>query len=90
MTKAQADHWAKSRAKGRWHFVFFNGVLIWGGTSALILSTFLSVLNGQDFARTLMLAAPLSVGVGFIWGLMAWRSTEIRYTKFQATQDETS
>ncbi|WP_189498607.1 hypothetical protein [Algimonas arctica] len=90
MTRSQADQWAKSRVKGRWHFVFFNGVLVWGGTSALILSTFLSFLNDQDFARTFMLAAPLSMVGGFIWGLMAWRMTETRYNKFQATQDETS
>lgn len=88
MTQEQADQWAKTRLKGRWHFIMVTGVFVWGGVTALIWSAFLSVFSEQGFMGALTLALPLCLVGGFSWGLLTWTLTNRRYKKYSATQDE--
>jgi len=41
MTQEQADQWVKTRAKGRWHFILLQGVLLWGGVTAILWFAFM-------------------------------------------------
>lgn len=90
MTKEQADQWAITRAKGRWHFIFVWGVLFWGGVTAGLWSAFMSVFSDQGFVGVVMIALPIFMIGGFVWGLLMWTGTNRSYAKYQATQDETS
>lgn len=89
MKKEQADQWAKTREKGRWHFIFVWGVLFWGGVTAILWSVFMSVFSDQGFVGVVKVALPIFMIGGFVWGLLMWTGANRLYKKYLATQDET-
>lgn len=88
MTQEQADQWAKTHAKGRWHFILIQGVLLWGGVTAVLWSAFMSVFSDQGFIGVVVIALPLFMAGGFFWGLFMWRSTHRRYEAFNAKEND--
>lgn len=88
-TKEQAELWKKTRAKGRWYFIFVWGVLFWGGVTAGLWSAYMSVFGDKGFFEVLSIALPLFMIGGFVWGLLMWSGANRSYKKYKADQDDT-
>jgi len=80
VTKAQADRWKKTKVKGRWHYVFFFGVLFWGiGVSLLTSAITVLIEDGlitetflENFLDKLKSALPTFMIAGGFFGLFMW------------------
>ena len=68
--------------RGRNHFIFVKGALLWGGTTAL-LYVFLMwyfVPNNEGYSSLPFSLILFSIA-GIIWGYLAWRSAEKQFKK---------
>ena len=76
-TKKQADRWERIKARGRWNYVFFCGVLGFGILTAILVSASEVLLpygqsSDQTFLGALKTALPTFMIAGFFWGLIMW------------------
>ena len=77
---ARWQEWEKVRLKGSRHFIWFNGVLIFGLVPAALFS---AVVVGFNFSTPSIIPIafiifPIS---GYIWGLIVWRLSEGGFAK---------
>lgn len=70
----QRARWLQVRAKGRWHFILWRGVVGWGLLTAILFSILVSVTNENiGFIEVLLIAAIAFPIGGFFWGLAMWQ-----------------
>lgn len=85
------DTWEQTRQKGKWHFVFWNGVVLWGLPMALLQlfvfveppspsSWFYSATSRYPVSWVLFLLA-LGGLFGLIYGLFVWSKHEREHEK---------
>ena len=79
------ERWAKTRAKGFWRFVLFNGVVVWGGVMTLFLGVLMPYLNHTS--RSLPLAAAVCLSGGLLWGVLTWLLSERMYSRNQPSRE---
>ena len=76
------EKWERIRKKGKWHFIFVHGALLWGLCTALTLSIlFLLVfgpMTGEQFRFWIVLPIALIICPlgGIAWGYSRWARTE--------------
>ncbi len=74
--------WEKIRQKGKWHFIFFRGVLGWGFVMYIFMTWFPILMNQQSINRFFVIwTAGLWLFFGFLWGLVTWHWCEKIYLK---------
>ncbi|QEL19011.1 hypothetical protein [Limnoglobus roseus] len=70
MTPKQAKRWATTRAKGRSRFIWFNGVLVWGLTMAVVWPVAMAAVQGWDRLPLLMACAIVGFPIaGYYFGV---------------------
>ena len=87
------NQWEKTRARGRWHYVLFTG-LIWGVFTA-IFSRLLALIFERDLTfeeQFLSLDFLLYTGMftliaGPLFGLFTWSLSERRYQRLKGRAD---
>ena len=70
-----ATHWPAIRARGRWRFVLLRGLALWGGLMFLGMAALVAFRLGLQHPRlplVLVLALPLCLFGGLVWGLLTW------------------
>jgi hypothetical protein len=74
------QEWEKVRMKGSRHFIWFNGVLIFGLGSAALFSVVVVGFNflSPSIIPIAFLIFPIS---GYFWGLIVWRLSESGFAK---------
>lgn len=78
------QRWEKTRQRGKWKFVLFNGVLFWGGPMFIVM-TF--VVNRRTEKPGLIAISALIWALGgLLFGLAIRTISERRYQKFLAKQ----
>jgi hypothetical protein len=88
MTRKQIEWWARTRAKGRAHFVWLRGVTGFGLSMTIVFWLATAALSGwsrliSEIPRDLIVFS----AAGFVWGMMTWHLTEYIYKR--ATRRET-
>lgn len=81
------QRWEKTRQRGKWKFILFNGVLCWGAPMFFVMTFVLN--RGGDKAATpglIAISALIWTLGGMLFGLTIWTISERRYQKFLATQ----
>lgn len=76
------EKWAKTREKGKQHFVLVNGVLGWGVSTAIfwtLLMEFLDPLENIWVRPTIALIIFPIAGIAF--GHLTWNKSEKAYEK---------
>jgi len=72
--------WESIRAKGTTRFIWVNGFVLWGLSTAIIWSVAMYLINPQQNTWSRPLAAlvlfPL---LGVVWALWVWSSSEKKY-----------
>lgn len=84
MTKDRAAKWAKTRAKGKWRFVWRTGVLSWG---FIMCAIFVGMQAAQHLNRILFIVAlnvPVWGCAGFLFGLTTWLHSEWSFKRYLA------
>lgn len=59
-------------AKGKWHYIFFHGVLGWGVTTAVLFSLAQYYFNEVSFVDSLKLSMVIFPIGGVFWGAFMW------------------
>ncbi len=91
MNKKQKEEWAKVRAKGRKQYILVNGILIMGGTFAIlgfVILQFIELLEAYWFntprvpinwTRDVFFAVFIGVCLGLTNGMGVWSAKERAY-----------
>ena len=81
------DAWADARKKGKWHFVFFKGVLGWGVPMFLVMAcgpVFLGFPYWADPTRFYWVWEPLLwVSAGLFYGMATWHTSEKFFLRYE-------
>ena len=82
MKPAQVAKWEKTRARGRTRFIVVYGVLLWGLSTAALM-TLVFAVQGQDdwLLRGLFIFVLFPLIGGPMFGLFLWWWTERRYSR---------
>ena len=81
------QRWEKTRQRGKWKFILFNGVLCWGAPMFFVMTFFVNRRADRPLTpEILAVSAVLWALGGFLFGLTIWTISERRYQKFLATQ----
>ncbi len=72
MDSAKQLKFEKFISKGKWHYIFFHGVLGWGVMTAILFSIFQYYFNGENFLETIKFALVLFPIAGVVWGASMW------------------
>ncbi len=82
------EKWQRTRAKGRAHFIWFNGFLVWGFTTAITWSVIMSFISPVDpwWLRFAIALAAFPLG-GLGWAAYVWKKSEARYQQWQQELD---
>lgn len=75
--------WEVSRSKGRWHYIFFSGVLMWGVPMFLALTVFSRQADRHTVPGLIIGAIACSIG-GVLFGALVWFFSERRYKRLTA------
>ena len=59
-------------SKGKWHFVFWRGVVGWGIPTALLFKLIISLIGDQPFTDGLVTALIIFPIGGIFFGLSMW------------------
>ena len=83
MNEKQFRRWAKTRQKGRTHFIWVRGVLICG-----VLATVLNLFLWSNNVSPLLAIILVIIGCicGYFWGVWMWELIEKRYFKYMETK----
>ena len=78
--KRQLKKWEKLRRRGKQSFIFYRGVLRWGGIM-FVLSMFTNVFGRHmkvewRLVASFLIACPLA---GYVWARCIWHVNEIRF-----------
>jgi len=82
IAEKQRQSWLKMRQGGRFHFVFYRGVLMWGGTMFVVFVAATAFLLRHDLQRLpalVALNALIWIIGGFVWGTWVWIGCEKRF-----------
>lgn len=85
-TEHQRERARKVRARGRWHFIFWRGVVGWGVPTAVIFSALMAWLDEGGsfqvgFLTHFVLAIVLFPIGGIFWGAYMWRWLERQWAR---------
>jgi len=86
----QHQKWATVRKKGRWHFILYRGVLIWGGLMFLLMCAspvffgFPHSAASTPWYRTWNVI--LWAVAGFAFGFATWTCSEKMYTRAEGNE----
>jgi hypothetical protein len=82
MDEEQVEWWARTRTKGRAHFVWVSSVLVFGLALTAASLIALALFSGWDRAATkLPVALAMSLVGGYVRGVWTWRFMERRYAE---------
>jgi len=78
------EKWKETRLKGKAHFVWVRGFLIWGVTTALLWSIIMHVFRPQEpiWFRPLIALIIFPIG-GILGGSRVWSSCERKYNSVE-------
>lgn len=78
------ETWQRYRAKGRNRFIWVNGFLYWGISTAVSFSLLMAFLQPQDpwWLRPAISLALFPLG-GLLWARYVWRSSEAKYLQWK-------
>ncbi len=72
------------RARGRWHFILWRGVVGWGVSTAVLYSLLMAWLEADrtffDYASFALVRFPI---VGFFWGAFMWWWSERMWQRLE-------
>jgi len=76
------EKWKQVRAKGKARFIWMNGFLFWGVSTAVLWSTLMQLFQPQEpiWVRPLVAIIVFPVG-GLIWSNWLWYFSERKYRK---------
>lgn len=74
------EKWEKIRSKGKNRFVWVNGVLIWGLTTAILWSIMMEIVQPSNdiWIRPLIALIIFPIG-GIAFGHFTWHASEKKY-----------
>ena len=75
---------------GRWRFVLLVGVLGWGVPWGLLMAVFDMLAGDGFFLKHYLIAGPLGMIGGVVFGLWIWRINERAYAKAMAAADSSN
>lgn len=79
MNQKHQKRWERIRRKGRRHFIWIRGVLVWGIIVAVFWSFWMSLMLGKPFRDNLALALIVFPIAGYFWGIWTWRLCERQF-----------
>jgi|SRR5689334_12819814 len=79
--------WEISRSKGRWHYIFLSGVLMWGVPMFFALIVFSNQPDRRTLPGLTIGAVVCSIG-GVLFGAMVWFFSERRYKRLASVSPE--
>lgn len=81
------DKWEKTRKKGKNRFIWINGVLGWGVTTAILWSSMMEVFEPSEeiWVRPLIALVVFSIG-GIAFGHLIWNQAEKKYAQRKSEQ----
>lgn len=76
------EKWEATRAKGKKRFLWVNGFVFWGFTTAILWSIVMQLTQPAQpvWIRPLIALVLFPIG-GLVWAHFVWRSTEAKYNK---------
>ncbi|USI26665.1 hypothetical protein ACD631_09755 [Alteromonas macleodii] len=76
------EKWAKTREKGKQHFVLVNGVLGWGVPTAILWSTLMEFLEPSEniWVRPIIALIIFPIA-GIAFGYFTWNKSEKTFEK---------
>ncbi|MFT7617145.1 MAG: hypothetical protein ACI97A_000779 [Planctomycetota bacterium] len=84
MNDIQMKDWESRQAKGMIWFIFINGVLAWGITTAIAFCLCTPLINEEASFMTLLPQAIITFPLaGIFWGGFMWSLGQRRYSKAQ-------
>ena len=86
MNAAQLSRIEKIISKGKWHYIFFHGVIGWGVSTAVLFSLIQAFIKEIPFTETLALSFVLFPLGGIAWGALMWGYLTKSYDKAQNTE----
>lgn len=80
------EKWEKTRTKGKKRFLWINGFIGWGVTTAILWSIFMEVSQPSEdvWIRPVIALILFPIG-GLAWAHFVWKHTEKQYV---ASKDE--
>lgn len=78
------DRWARTRQKGRFHFIWVYYVFGWGVFTAITWSCLMGVLQGWRWNQVLLrsvIALIIFPICGYFLGMWLWRRSERRFAQ---------
>ncbi len=88
-TPKQVERWQATRAKGKRHFVWWRGVVFFGGFMFVFMFLWQylsSYFVGGGRAPALIISIPIGIVMwpiaGWWWGTMLWNWTEQSYVQY--------
>ena len=86
MNPTRASRWLQTRGMGRNAFVLRRGVLGWGLIMCGIFVGMLTASHPSNFLYILEINVPLWLGMGGLWGIAVWYTSEWEYKRHLAKQ----
>lgn len=81
------QRWEETRQRGKWNYVFLNGMLAWGVPMFVVMTFFVNKRADRPLTAGLIaLSAVLWATGGFCFGFVTWTIFEKRYKKYLAAQ----
>lgn len=91
MTRRQYEKWAILREKGKRHFVWFHGVLMWGIVTGILWSVAMSYYSPSEhiYIRPIiaLIIFPISGYFGSKW---TWNRNEQKHSVYKAENEQES
>ncbi|WP_438864011.1 hypothetical protein [Neptunicella sp.] len=80
------EKWEATRTKGKKRFIWINGFIGWGITTAVLWSLIMQIIQPQDeiWVRPLIALLLFPLG-GLVWAHFVWQATEKKYLKDKDT-----
>jgi len=68
-------------SKGKLHYVLWNGVFVWGVTTAVLFSLIQHFISNKPFTENIWISLIMFPISGIIFGLVMWSKINKQYTK---------
>lgn len=81
--------WQIIRKKGKNKFIWINGVIRWGGGTAVIWTLLMELMSPSDnkLLRLIVALIFFSCG-GYFWGVSVWKINEKKHLKSKREKDK--
>ena len=95
MTPKQLEKWAETRVKGKTHYIWFQGVLKWGGVMFVFMTLFMLSQQPaiEGVSRQVIPIAIVIINAlvwpvaGYIYGVLNWSSSEKLFKKVHGVDE---